>query len=151
VGFAIYGYFTGASSAAALARAASLKIGADMKVSGASASGVTTFESFPSETYRVTMATATTALVRRFAARPLVNIAAAPLHPMTFAAFRARLGQVAQGAPGAWKRTRGRRVGDCLDAFASMMRGPWSRAGALRACGTSLPLLSSEGAIVLPV
>lgn len=151
IGFVIYGYFTGASSAAALARAASREIGADLKVSGATSSGVTIFESFPSETYRVmTVPTAATTLAHRFAARTPMNLAAAPLSPATFAAFRARLEQVARGVPGAWTRTRGRRVGDCLDAFASMMLGPWSQAGALRACGTSLPHLSAEGAIVLP-
>ena len=73
-----------------------------------------------------------------------------PLSPVTFAAFQARLDQVVQNVPGAWARTPGRTVGDCLDAFSSMMLGPWSMTVGLDACADDMARIGTEGVILVP-
>jgi hypothetical protein len=150
VGLAIYRTFTAAGSAGRVAAAASAGIESDLTSRVAPGSGLHVFESFPSETYRATAASPAMARVRCLAARRPVNLPSAALHPTTFAAFRARLKRVARGDPDAWARSPGRRVGDALDSFASMMLGAWAMERGLRACGSSLPLMRAEGTIVLP-
>lgn len=149
VGFVIFRYFTGAATAAQVAASASQGIGPNFTLPPAQPVGVRIYESFPSETYATT-GPAALALAQAFAARTLVNIPAAPIHATTFAAFAARLQNVVLNAPGAWARSPGRAVGDCLDAYASMMLGPWAGNVGLMARGAQIPLLAAEGAIVVP-
>jgi hypothetical protein len=150
VGFAIYRFFTGAATGPELARAKSRGIRADLSVDADLARGVRVLEAFPSEIYRAAAGSPAMALARRFARRTLVNLPAAPLHRTTLALFEARLRQVAAGVPGAWARIPGRRVGDCLDAFAAMMMGPWAAERGLHARATSSEAALAEGAVILP-
>lgn len=150
VGFALLRFFSGARTAAELAAAATRGLREDFTVRVGPRSGLWVFEAFPSELYRVAAAGGAMDVARAFARRRLVNLPGAPVHATTLAAFRARLAAVAHGATGAWARSPGRRVGDCLDAFAAMMTGPWAAGQGLRACGTDARRLRAEGAIVVP-
>ncbi|HZV02502.1 MAG TPA: hypothetical protein VFF73_37695 [Planctomycetota bacterium] len=148
VGFTIYRWFTRARSAAQVAAAAARRIGPGFTVTLERPTGVTIFESFPSETYRGTRREAL-AVARSFAGRRLAPIPDAPLHASTLATFAERLRLVARRKD-AWARSRGKAVGDCLDAFSSMMLGPWSTTIGLAARGDSPALMAAEGAIVVP-
>jgi hypothetical protein len=149
VGFVIYQFFSSAATAVQVAAAASAGIGTTLTLNLTQPMGIRIFESFPSQTYASTSPTAL-ALAQTFATRTLVSITAAPVSAMTFAAFQARLQQVVRSALGAWARSPRRAVGDCLDAFASMMLGPWAMTVGLLARAGNLAHLRTEGVIVIP-
>jgi hypothetical protein len=142
IGFSLFAWFARATTAREIAACAALEVGARVPVR--------LFEAFPSETYRRTQDARAVELARTCARRRLVNLGCAPLTPATFGAFSRRLGQVSRWEDGAWARTKGRPVGDCLDAYASMMLGPWAAAGLVRLCGKSAEALQAEGAIAVP-
>ncbi|MBM4381224.1 MAG: hypothetical protein FJ086_18280 [Deltaproteobacteria bacterium] len=143
LGFSLFAWFGRTTSAAEVAAAAALPPGTRVPVR--------LFESFPSETYRQTQHPRSIELARSHARRRLVNLRMAPLPPVTLDAFSRRLGQVARWEDGAWARSPGKSVGDCLDAFASMVLGPCAPAGVVKLCGDSAESLRVEGAIAVLV
>ena len=150
VGFTIYRYFLGAAMTAAdIGAAASAGLDQNFVLHLPQPVGMRILESFPSHTYGHT-GPAALVQAQMFAARAPVNIGATPLPPITFANFQQRLQQFVHNVAGAWERAPGRTVGDCLDAFASMMLGPWAMTVGLHGRGRDLGRVATEGVIAAP-